>query len=236
MGDSRWRRLVAELLGTGVLVAAVVGSGIMASRLTTDVGLQLLINALATVAALGVMIATLGPISGAHFNPAVTLIAAIRREVSPGEASLYVAAQFAGGLAGVAVANLMFGLPAWQASTHHRAGSGLLLGEAVATAGLLLVIGVLTRTGRGRLGALAVPAWIGAAYFFTASTSFANPAVTLARSLTNTFTGIAPADVMPFVAAQLVGAALGAGITELLLPRPGVPEPLDLPEAVHEHQ
>lgn len=231
-----FRRFAAEVLGTGTLVAAVVGSGIMATRLTQDVGLQLLINALATVAALAVLIWSLGPVSGAHLNPAVTLVGALRREIAPVEAGGYILAQCLGGLAGTAVADLMFDLPAWQASTHARTGAGLWLGEVVATAGLLLVIGVLTRAGRGHLGAALVPAWIGAAYFFTSSTSFANPAVALARSATDTFAGIAPASLLGFVLAQFVGAALGAGLTEILHPRPGAsPEPLDLPEPIHEH-
>lgn len=229
------RRLTAETLGTGTLVATVVGSGIMATRLTQDAGLQLLINALATVAALGVLISTLGPVSGAHFNPAVTLVAAARREISPAEASAYLAVQCLGGLAGTAVADVMFGLPAWTASRHERTGAGLWLGEIVATAGLLLVIGMMTRTGRGHLGAVLVPAWIGAAYFFTSSTSFANPAVALARSASDTFAGIAPASLAGFVVAQLIGATIGAGLTELFHPRPGNAEPLDLPEAIHEH-
>ncbi len=230
----RARRLVAEFLGAGVLVAAVVGSGIMAANLTGDVGLQLLMNMASTVLALGVLIWTLGPISGAHFNPAVTLVAAVRREVAPAEAVGYISAQITGGLAGVALANLMFALPAWEASTTERGGAGVLLGEVVATAGLLWVIGALTRTQHGHLGPVLVPAWIGAAYFFTASTSFANPAVTIGRAFTDTFAGIAPADVAPFLIAQLVGAAVGAGLTELLHPRPGrVPEPLDLPDPVH---
>jgi glycerol uptake facilitator-like aquaporin len=228
------RRALAELLGTAVLVAAVVGSGVMAVRLSPDIGVQLLINALATVAALGVLISVLGPVSGAHFNPAVTLVALARRELGPAEGGRYVAAQLLGAVAGVALADLMFGLPAWQPSTHERTGAGVLLGEAVATAGLLLVIGALTRTGRGHLGAVLVPAWIGSAYFFTSSTSFANPAVTVGRSLTNTFSGIAPSSVPAFIGAQLIGAAIGAGLTELFLPR-SVPEPLDLPEAIHEH-
>ncbi len=230
----RARRLVAEFLGAGLLVAAVVGSGIMAANLTGDVGLQLLMNMASTVLALGVLIWTLGPISGAHFNPAVTLVAAVRREVAPAEAVGYISAQITGGLAGVALANLMFALPAWEASTTERGGAGVLLGEVVATAGLLWVIGALTRTQHGHLGPVLVPAWIGAAYFFTASTSFANPAVTIGRAFTDTFAGIAPADVAPFLIAQLVGAAVGAGLTELLHPRPGrVPEPLDLPDPVH---
>lgn len=229
------RRLAAEALGAGLLVTAVVGSGIMATNLTDDVGLALLINAVSTVAALGVLIWTLGPTSGAHFNPAVTAVAAVRREVSPGEASGYVAAQLVGALLGVALANVMFSLPAWELSTTERSGAGLWLGEVVATAGLIWVIGALTRTRRGQLGPVLVPVWIGAAYFFTSSTSFANPAVAWGRMFTDTFTGIAPASLLPFVAAQLVGAAVGAGLTEAFHPRRGVvPEPLDLPEPVHE--
>jgi glycerol uptake facilitator-like aquaporin len=228
------RRLAAEAMGTGVLVAAVVGSGIMATELTPDVGLELLINATATVAALGVLIWTLGPISGAHFNPAVTLVAAARREMGVSEAGLYVVAQISGALLGVALANLMFDLPAWNVSTHARVETGTLLGEVVATAGLLGLIGAITRTNHGHLGPVLVPAWIGAAYFFTASTSFANPAVTIGRAFSDTFAGIAPQSVAPFIAAQLVGAAAGAALTEFFYPRPGVvPEPLDLPDPVH---
>jgi len=231
------RRALAELLGTMLLVTAVVGSGIMATALTEDLGLALLVNAVSTVAALGVLIWTLGPTSGAHFNPAVTLTAAVRREVSPPEAGAYVVAQLVGASCGVALANVMFGLPAWELATTDRTGPGVLLGEVVATAGLVWVIGALTRTHRGHLGPVLVPVWIGAAYFFTSSTSFANPAVTWGRMLTDTFTGIAPSSVLPFVAAQLVGAALGAGITEVFHPRPGVvPEPLDLPDPVHPQQ
>ena len=228
------RRAAAEVLGTGVLVAAVVGSGIMATDLTDDLALALLVNALSTVAALGVLIWALGPISGAHFNPAVTAVAWVRKEIRPSEGATYIVAQVAGALLGVALANVMFDLPAWQASTNDRVALGTLVGEVVATAGLLAVIGALTRTGRGHLGPILVPAWIGAAYFFTASTSFANPAVTIGRAFTDTFTGIAPASVAPFIAAQLVGAAVGALLTEFFYPRRGVvPEPLDLPEPVH---
>ena len=229
------RRAAAEVFGTGVLVAAVVGSGIMATDLTEDVGLALLINAVSTVAALGVLIWSLGPISGAHFNPAVTAVAWVRREIAPSEGAVYVVAQVAGALLGVALANVMFDLPAWELSTNDRVATGTLLGEVVATAGLLSLIGALTRTGRGHLGPVLVPAWIGAAYFFTASTSFANPAVTIGRAFTDTFTGIAPASVAPFIAAQLVGAAIGALLTEFFYPRRGVvPEPLDLPDPVHQ--
>lgn len=228
------RRATAEGIGTATLVAAVVGSGIMATNLTPDVGLQLLINAVATISALAVLIWSLGPISGAHFNPAVTLVAVTRREMPRGEAGLYITAQIVGALLGAVVAHLMFSLPAATLSTKHRTGLGQWLGEIIATAGLLSLIGTLTRTGLGRLGPALVPAWIGAAYFFTSSTSFANPAVTIGRSVTNTFSGITPSDVPAFIAAQLIGAALGAALTELFYPRTGVPEPLDLPAPVHE--
>lgn len=231
------KRALAELIGTAVLVATVVGSGIMATTLTDDLGLALLINAASTVAALGVLIWTLGPVSGAHFNPAVTLIAGLRREIRPAEGGRYVVAQIAGALLGVALANLMFDLPAWSISTTARVEVGTLLGEVVATAGLLSLIGAITRSGHAALGPVLVPAWIGAAYFFTASTSFANPAVTIGRAFTDTFAGIAPGSVMPFIAAQVVGALVGAGLTEYFYPRRGVvPEPLDLPQAVHERE
>jgi hypothetical protein len=151
------RRVAAEAVGAGTLVAAVVGSGIMATRLTGDVLLQLLVNATATVAVLALLIAVLGPVSGAHFNPAVTLVEAARGDLPPYEAGAYVAAQLVGGLAGTGVANLMFELPAYQASRHPRSGAGVRLGEVVATAGLLFVIAALTRTGRGRLGPPAGP-------------------------------------------------------------------------------
>ena len=229
------RRAAAEAIGTGTLVAAVVGSGIMATRLSPDVLLQLLINATATVTVLAVSIAVLGPVSGAHLNPAVTIAQACRRDLRPGEAAAYVAAQLGGGLAGTGVAHLMFDLTIWQPSTQRRSGPALWLGEVVATAGLLFTIAALTRTGRGHLGPLLVPAWIGGAYFFTSSTSFANPAITLARALTDTFAGIAPGSVPAFVAAQAVGAVLGAGLAITLFPN-AEPVPLDLPEPLHERQ
>lgn len=227
------RRAFAEFLGTCLLVATVVGSGIMGSLLTDNLAVVLLINAVATVAALGVLIWMLGPISGAHFNPVVTGVEVVRREMPVGEAALYLVAQVAGAMGGAILANLMFDLPAVQASAHVREGWPIWLGEIVATAGLLLVIGALTRTGRGHLGPALVPAWIGAAYFFTSSTSFANPAVTIGRSLTDTFAGIAPASVPMFILFQVVGATVGALLTEYLYPRPGPAEPLDLPGPVH---
>lgn len=228
------RRIAAEFLGTMILVTAVVGSGIMATTLSSDIGVQLLMNMLATVLVLGLLIWTLGPISGAHFNPAVTAVALIRREIGPTEGLAYLPAQVTGAIAGAMLANVMFGLPAVEFSTHERGGAGVLLGEVVATAGLLWIIGALTRTGNGRLGPLLVPAWIGSAYFFTSSTSFANPAVTIGRMFTDTFAGISPSSVIPFIGAQFVGAAIGAAQTEFFHPRIGVtPEPLDLPGPVH---
>jgi len=227
------RRLFAEFLGTALLVAAVVGSGIMGQRLSDDLAVILLVNALSTIAALGVLIWILGPISGAHFNPCVTGVELARREISLPLGAAYIGVQIIGGLAGVALANVMFGLMAWQPSTNIRSGPGIWLGEVVATAGLLLVIGVITRTGKGTLGPALVPAWIGAAYFFTASTSFANPAVTIGRSMTDTFTGIAPGSVLAFISFQVIGAAVGALITEVFYPRK-TPEPLDLPYPIAE--
>ncbi|MDP2287714.1 MAG: MIP/aquaporin family protein [Actinomycetota bacterium] len=227
------KRAVGEFIGTAMLVAAVVGSGIMGTLLSENLALTLLINAVATVAALGVLIWAIGPISGAHFNPVVTAVALARREMPLGEGGIYIGAQVLGALAGVALANVMFDLPAFEASTHVRTGMPIWLGEVVATAGLLLVIGALTRTGRGHLGAVLVPAWIGSAYFFTSSTSFANPAVTIGRSLTDTFSGIAPSSVALFIVFQIIGAIIGAGLTEFFYPRRGIPEPLDLPDPIH---
>ena len=161
------RRLFAEYLGTAMLVAAVVGSGIMGSALTGDAAVILILNMMSTVLALGVLIWMLGPISGAHFNPAVTTVTLFKREVRLLEGLGYIVVQILGGLCGVALANIMFDLPALDPSTNARSGFPIWLGEVVATAGLIAIIGILTRTGRGHLGPLLVPAWIGAAYFFT---------------------------------------------------------------------
>jgi glycerol uptake facilitator-like aquaporin len=199
-------RTIAELIGTAFLVAAVVGSGIMGARLAGgNVAITLLANTLATGAILVVLIITLGPVSGAHFNPAMTLAMALAGSLPWREAPAYLAAQFAGAFAGVASAHLMFGLPLFFASTHARHGAAQLWSETVATFGLLLVVWGCAHF-RPLAAAYSVGAYITAAYWFTASTSFANPAVTLARSASDTFAGIRPVDVPAFVLAQLFGA------------------------------
>lgn len=208
MRDGLVRRALAEGLGTALLLTAVVGSGIAAQRLSPQqTGLELLENSTATAAALVAIILALGPVSGAHLNPVVTLADRLLGSgMSWTECACYWVAQLAGGIVGVIAANLMFGLAPVQASTHVRAGRGLWLGEVVATFGLLLVIFGVVRSRRVSLAPLAVGAYIGGAYWFTSSTSFANPAVTIARMLTDTFAGIAPGSAAPFIAAQLVGA------------------------------
>ncbi len=208
-----FREYLAEFLGTCTLVAVVVGSGAMAQNLTQDVGLELLINTVATVLALGLLIELFAPISGSHFNPLVSVIQIIRRELSLSDAIFYVIAQCAGGILGAMLANLMFSHPAIFISQHSRSGLHLWLGEAVATAGLIFVIFQAINLGKSKLIPILVPAWIGAAYFFTSSTSFANPAVTLARSFTDTFSGIKISSVPGFVIAQCAGAVIGFGLT-----------------------
>ncbi|MER6995089.1 MIP/aquaporin family protein [Streptomyces sp. NPDC000410] len=208
------RRAAVEALGTAALVAVVVGSGIQATELTRDIGVQLLANSLATVFGLGMLIAFLGPVSGAHFNPAVTLAAWFTgRGTGDGPAlrdvGAYAAAQVTGAIGGAVLADAMFGRPLVRLSTHDRFAAHLWLGEVVATAGLIWLIFGLTRVGRAQLAPLLVASYIGAAYWFTSSTSFANPAVTIGRAFTDTFAGIAPSSVAPFLAAQLVGAAVG---------------------------
>ncbi len=209
------RRAAAEAIGTAFLVAAVVGSGIAAQRLTDDPGLQLLENSIATGAVLVALILALHPVS-ASFNPVVTLVEATLRRIEPGVAGVLVVAQLVGGLAGVVVANLMFEVDAVSVSGHDRGGAGQLLGEVVATFGLVLVVFGSLRSGRVETVALAVGGYIAAAYWFTSSTSFANPAVTVARMLSDTFAGIAPASVPWFVLMQVIGGALGAGAVVLL--------------------
>jgi glycerol uptake facilitator-like aquaporin len=219
------RRAAVEAIGTAALVAVVVGSGIQATALTRDVGVQLLANSLATVFGLGVLIALLGPVSGAHFNPAVTLAAWLTGRRT-GEAptlrdvAAYVPAQIVGAIAGAVLADAMFGKPLVHFSTHDRSAGHLWLGEVVATAGLVWLIFGLARAGRPHLAPVAVASYIGAAYWFTSSTSFANPAVTIGRAFTDTFAGIASASVVPFLAAQLAGAAAGLGLAAVCFGRP----------------
>ncbi|MFC5219916.1 aquaporin [Streptomyces coerulescens] len=214
-------RAAAELVGTAALVAVVVGSGIQATALTQDVGVQLLANSLATVFGLGVLITLLGPVSGAHFNPAVTLAEwwTARRGgagVTLREAAVYVPAQIVGAIAGAVLADAMFGEPLVKWSTHDRSAGHLLLGEVVATAGLILLIFGLARTDRLRFAPVAVASYIGAAYWFTSSTSFANPAVTIGRAFTDTFAGIAPGSLAGFIGMQTVGAVVGLALVVLI--------------------
>ena len=221
-----WRRAIAEALGTGLLVAIVVGSGIAAQQLSpTDIGLQLLQNSTATVLGLTVLILVFGPVSGAHFNPVVSLVDWIlgRRSgtgLSVPELGTYVVAQMVGGIGGSVLANAMFEVGT-SISTKERATPGHLLAEVVATAGLVLLIFALAATNRGVLAAPAVGAYIGAAYWFTSSTSFANPAVTVGRIFSDTFAGIAPASAPGFIVAQLIGAAVGLGLLLVLFPFAG---------------
>jgi arsenate reductase len=213
------RRLAAEALGTGLLIVAVIGSGIAASRLSSnDVGLQLLENAIATAGALIGLILMFGAVSGAHFNPVVTILDRMLATTTNGEAGLYVAAQVAGGCLGAMVANLMFELPAVNISSTERSSPALWLSEVVATVTLLLVIQGCVRTGRANVVPFAVAAWIGGAYWFTSSTSFANPAVTIARTLSDTFAGIAPSSAPMFIAMQILGMAIAFFLVRLFYP------------------
>jgi arsenate reductase len=219
------RRALAELLGTGLLVAVVVGSGIAASRLSTDHGVQLFENAIVTALALPVLIVVFGPVSGGHFNPVVSaadwLLGRRRSDgLTSGDLALYVVAQSVGAITGALLANAMFDQAAGMA-TRHRSGAHLWLGEVVATAGLLLVIFALARSGSTRQTPWAVGAYIGAAYWFTSSTSFANPAVTVGRMFSDSFAGIAPASAPGFVASQVVGATVGLGLVLALYPNAG---------------
>ncbi|AGB69933.1 MULTISPECIES: aquaporin [Rhizobium] len=219
------RRLVSEALGTAVLVATVVGSGIMADRLTTDTALALLANTLPTGAILVVLISVLGPISGAHFNPVVSLVFTLRRELAAMPALGYVVAQILGGIAGTILAHSMFELPLLQASTTIRSGGAQWLAEVTATFGLIFVIFSGLRF-RADAVAWLVGLYITAAYWFTASTSFANPAVAIARSLTNTFAGIRPIDLPGFIIAEILGALLAALLTSWLLMDVRIPRTL----------
>jgi glycerol uptake facilitator-like aquaporin len=225
-----WRRLLAEFVGTGLLVTVVVGSGIMASRLSQDVGLQLLANSTTTAMGLAVLILVFGPVSGAHLNPVVSIAdwwlgRHHGHGISARHLAAYIPAQIIGAVLGAILANAMFGLTAVTWSHHERIGTALWLGEIVATAGLVLLIFALARSGRASLAAAAVGAYIGAAYWFTSSTSFANPAVTIGRAFTDTFAGIAPTSVAGFIIAQLVGMLAGTTLLVALYPRAAQPAP-----------
>ncbi len=212
------RRLLAEFIGTAMLLMGVIGSGIMAERITDDVGLVLLANAAATAGVLYIIILMFAPISGAHFNPAVTIADAALGRRRWAEVGPYVGAQVAGGALGAVIANLMFELDAINVSDKVRDGSGQYIGEVVATFGLVLLIFMLVRSGRDHLAAGAVAAFIGAAYWFTSSTSFANPAVTLTRTLSDTFAGIDPGSVPLFLVMELVGMALAVAVVRIFHP------------------
>lgn len=223
------RRLTAEALGTGLLVATVVGSGIMAENLTSDVALALLANTIATGAILVVLISTLGPISGAHFNPAVSLVFALRRELPARDAGLYALVQIVGGIVGAIAAHAMFALPLLQASSKIRTGGAQWFSEGIAAFGLVAVILAGIRFERKAVPML-VGLYITAAYWFTASTSFANPAVAIARSLTGTFSGIRPLDLPGFILAQVAGALLAMALMSWLLRVPAGSTPPINPE------
>lgn len=210
------RKAGAEFLGSAILVMTVIGSGKMAQNLSTDTAVQLLINSIATAAILYLLITLLADISGAHFNPLVTLIVAYKREISLGQTLQFIFAQFLGALTGAGLANLLFDLPVFTASTNVRSGNHLLLSEIIATAGLIFTIFVAIDQKREKKIPALVACWIGAAIFFTSSTSFANPAVTFARGWSDTFAGIAPESIALFIAAQLIGAVLGLVLSQLL--------------------
>ncbi|MDE3227516.1 MAG: aquaporin family protein [Acidobacteriota bacterium] len=211
------RKILAEFLGTGLLVAFMIGSGIMATNLSQDVAVQLMMVAASTALGLSVLIRILGPISGGHFNPAVTLVELINGSISLISAVTYVISQTLGALAGAMLGNAMFKHPLIETSTSIKSGSNLLIGEVVATAGLILVIKLLVAHKNSEAIAFAVPAWIASAFFFTSSTSFANPAVTIGRTISNSFAGIAPESVGKFIAAQTVGALLAVAISKVLI-------------------
>jgi arsenate reductase len=222
------RRLLAEFLGSAFLAGVVIGSGIAAQNLSGDTGLQLLENSAATAAGLFAIILMFGPVSGGHFNPVVSLVDAAFGGLAPRDALAYIPAQVAGCFTGAVAANAMFELSAVSISTHHRASPAHLFAEVIATLGLLLVIFALARTRRVAMAPAAVGAYIGAAYWFTSSTSFANPAITVGRMFSDTFAGIAPASVPGFVVAQLVGGVVAIGVIRTLYPDVGPEEAADV--------
>lgn len=208
------KKLLAEYIGTATLVCVVVGSGIMGTNLSRDSGIALLINTFSTIFALALLILIIAPISGAHLNPAVSLVQVLRREMNAVEFFSFISAQIAGAITGAVIANVMFNLQAIQISTNERVTTGTLVGEVIATAGLITVIFVLVTRSQEKLIPVAVAGWIGSAYFFTSSTSFANPAVTIGRMFSDTFAGIQPGSVIPFIIAQLIGALLGIALVK----------------------
>ncbi len=213
------RRLLAEAVGSAFLIIAVVGSGIMAQRLSSDVGLQLLENSIATAGALVGLILMFGAVSGAHFNPVVTLVDRLRGAISTRDAALYAVTQTFGACVGTVIANVMFQLDPINLSTHDRSSGAHWLSEVVATVGLLLVIHGCLHAGRSNVVPFAVGAWIGGAYWFTSSTSFANPAVTVARMLSDSFAGIRPSSAPMFIVMQIVGSLIAFGLIRVLYPR-----------------
>jgi arsenate reductase len=208
------RKWLAEYIGTATLVCVVVGSGIMGTNLSKDSAVALLVNMFSTIFALALLILVIAPISGAHFNPAVSLVQVLRREMNALEFLSFVSAQIAGAISGAIIANVMFDLKAIQISTNERVSTGTLIGEVIATAGLITVIFVLIARSQDKLIPVAVATWIGSAYLFTSSTSFANPAVTIGRVFSDTFAGIQPGSVLPFIIAQVVGALLGIALVK----------------------
>lgn len=213
------RETIAEGFGTATLLLVVIGSGVMATNISEDVGIQLTINSAATGLILYILITLLGPISGAHFNPVVTGIQLFKKNITASLAAAFLAAQLVGAVIGVALANFIFNLPIFEISQKDRTGAELFVSEILATAGLVFIIfTAIAQKSEAKIPVL-VGAYISAAYFFTSSTSFANPAVTVARTLSDTFAGIAPSSVLPFIAAQIIGAALGLVLTTFLNPQ-----------------
>jgi glycerol uptake facilitator-like aquaporin len=211
-----FKKLAGEFLGTALLVSIVVGSGIMATNLSEDVGVQLLINTISTVFGLAVLIQILGPISGANFNPVVTMVDLIQKRTDFATFIQYAIVQIVGAISGAVLANAMFSHPLFETATKVRGGGNQYLGEIVATAGLILIINLLIHQDKTAVIPVIVASWIGSAYFFTSSTSFANPAVTIGRIFSDSFAGIAPGCVSKFIAAQILGALIGLGLTKVL--------------------
>lgn len=216
------KKAVAEFTGTALLVCVVVGSGIMGTNLSNDNAVALVVNTLSTILALALLILVLGPVSGAHFNPVVTLVQFLSKSISASTSLAYLVAQVSGAIIGALVANAMFDLTLIQISSNMRVTPGTLIGELIATAGLVALIQILISRKQDSLIAVSVAAWIGSAYFFTSSTSFANPAVTVGRIFSDTFAGIAPESVLPFIGAQVAGGLIGFALARLLAIKPKV--------------